>query len=1069
MRYLIVLLLVSFAGFSQKKPDFLVQTNEKWVDSVFNTLTLDDKVGQVLMPRGNFSGKGYEPEKLKEWVRNYKLGGVVFFAGQPTVQAQITNELQSISKVPLMIGVDMEWGLAMRLDSTVRFPFQMTLGAMQGGDDLLYRMGVEVGRQSRRMGIHINYAPVVDINNNPKNPVINFRSFGEDKISVANKSLAFMKGMQSQRLLTTAKHFPGHGDTGTDSHYDLPVIAHPKEYLKDNELFPFKYLIDNGLSGVMTAHLNIPSLEPKQGLASTFSSRIVGDLLRKELGFEGLTFTDAMDMQGAVKNYKPGEAMVEAFLAGNDVLETFMDVPVAFDALKAAVESGKIPVKLLDERVKRILKAKAWVGLDRYEPVKTEGLIEDLNTAESDFLNRVMAERTLVALETANLPVKDLRQNTLLVSVGAEGKTYFQQMAENYTLTDRVSISKNTGVDTLRAKLAAGQNLVIGLHLNNNRPGANYGFEPYMQDVLNELAGRDNTVLVVFGNPYVLDKIENIGKFSSLVMANQSTRYMEEAAAMAVFGGIEMNGRLPVTVNDTFRLGAGTWVQKNGRLAYGTPEMVGLDSRVLQARVDSVMQLGIREKAYPGAVLEIAKDGRVIYQKPYGFHTYEEAERYSGTVTGADTYSATNPAEVMDSKNVSISVVKAVSEGRKAGGAVDVNDIYDFASVTKVSTSALAVMELMSQGKFDLDKTFADYYPEFKNSNKAGLTFRDMLTHRSGLKAWIPFWMDCVDSVATLKKAVLLHPEMEQLFIRETRPKTFWDKLFGRAPKYFINYEKNLRENKGIWQKALSTESITWYPGIFSNRRSEQYSVEIADTLFMNRDRMAYIFKQIEVSPVNPSQGYVYSDLHYYTYPIFMERLTGKKWEDFLKETYHALGAYTLTYNPRRFFGLDRIVPTEKDTLFRKTQIHGRVHDEGAGMLNGISGHAGLFGSANDLTKLMQMYLQKGQYGGEAFIRPEVLKEVTAYQFPEEGNRRAIAFDKLDFNKAITNGPQMASPESYGHSGYTGTFTWVDPKYNLVYVFLSNRVYPTRDNVKISTLDLRTAVGDEIIKTIQGK
>ena len=1069
MRYLVILLLISFSGFAQKKPDFLTQTNEKWVDSVFNTLTLDEKVGQVLMPRGNFSGRGYEPEKLKEWIRDYKLGGLVFFAGQPTMQAQITNELQRISKVPLMIGVDMEWGLAMRLDSTVRFPFQMALGAMQGSDDLLYRMGVEVGRQSKRMGIHVNYAPVVDINNNPKNPVINFRSFGEDKISVANKSLAFMKGMQSQRLLTTAKHFPGHGDTGTDSHHDLPVIAHPKDYLGNNELFPFKYLIDNGLSGIMTAHLNIPALEPQAGLASTFSSKIVGDLLRKELGFEGLTFTDAMDMQGAVKNYKPGEAMVEAFLAGNDILETFMDVPGAFNALKAAVESGKIPVKLLDERVKKILKAKAWVGLDHYAPVKIEGLIEDLNTLESDFLNRTFAERTLTALETADLPVKDLRQNTLVVSIGAEGKTHFQRMAENYTQTESVSINKNSPADALRSKLAAGQNLIIGLHLNNNRPGANYGLEPYMQQTLSELAGQDKAILVVFGNPYVLDMIPDVGRFRSLVMANQSTPYMEEAAAMAVFGGIEMNGRLPVTVNDTFRLGAGTWVQKNGRLAYGTPEMVGLDSRVLEARVDSVMQLGIREKAYPGAVLEIAKDGRVIYRKPFGFHTYEEAAEFKGKLGSEASFAAVNDAEAMDSKSAATSAVKALSEGRRVKGAVDVNDIYDFASVTKISTSALAVMELMSQGKFDLDKTFADYYPAFKGSNKAGLTFRDMLTHRSGLKAWIPFWMDCVDSVATLRKAVQLHPEMASQFIREPERRTFWDKLFGRKQKYTINYEKTLAQNKEIWKKALSTQTITWQPGIFANRRSEQYSVEIADTLFMNPERMDYVFKQIEVSPVNPSQGYVYSDLHYYTYPVFMEKLTGKKWEDFLKETYHSLGAYTLTYNPRRFYGLDRIVPTEKDTLFRKTVIHGRVHDEGAGMLNGISGHAGLFGSANDLTKLMQMYLQGGSYGGQEFIRPEVLKEATSYQFPEEGNRRAIAFDKLDFNKNITNGPQMASAESYGHSGYTGTFTWVDPKYNLVYVFLSNRVYPTRDNGKIGTLNLRTAVGDEIIRTIRGK
>ena len=1071
MRYLFVLLLFLFAvaGFSQKKPDFLTQTNEKWVDSVFATLTLEDKVGQVLMPRGNFSGKGYEPEKLVEWVRDYKLGGLVFFAGQPTVQARITNELQKISKVPLMIGVDMEWGLAMRLDSTVRFPFQMALGAMQGGDDLIYRMGQEVGRQARRMGIHVNYAPVADINNNPKNPVINFRSVGEDKLNVANKTLAYMKGMQSQHLLTTAKHFPGHGDTGVDSHYDLPVIPHSREYLEQNELFPFQYLIDNGLSGIMTAHLNIPSLEPRLGLASTFSSKIVHDLLRKDMGFAGLTFTDAMDMQGAVKNYPPGEAMVEAFLAGNDVLETFLDVPIAFQAMKAAVESGRIPMKMLDERVRRILKAKAWVGLDRYTPVKIEGLIEELNTTESDYLNRVFAERTLIALKDRDLPVKDLRQNTLVVSIGAEGKTYFQDMAENYTRIDRVSLGKDSGLDSLKLRLSAAGNLIVGLHLNNNRPGANYGFEPYMQEALAELAKHGNAILVIFGNPYVLDAMGDLNRFPSLVIANQSTRYMEEAAAMAVFGGIEMNGRLPVTVNDEFSAGAGTWVQKNGRLAYGTPEMVGLDSKVLNARIDSVTQLGIREKAYPGAVMQVAKDGRVIYRKPFGFHTYEEADRYQGSLLQEGSFTLTNQAEAMDSRNAATSAVRGLSEARMTEGAVDVDDLYDLASVTKISTAGLAVMELMSQGKFDLDKPFAAYYPEFENTNKAGLTFRDMLTHRSGLKAWIPFWMNCVDSVATLQKAVQLYPEMEPLFIHEQVRRTFWDKLFGRKQKFTINYEKTLAENKGVWAQAVNSRTITWYPGIFSNQRSEQYSVEVADTLFMNPKRIDYIFKQIAVSDVDPTQGYVYSDLHYYTYPVFMERLTGKKWEDFLNQTYHGLGAYTLTYNPRRFFALDRIVPTERDTLFRKTQIHGRVHDEGAGMLNGVSGHAGLFGSANDLTKLMQMYLQGGYYGGQQYIRPEVLKEATSYQFPEEGSRRGIAFDKLDFNKRIANGPQLASPESFGHSGYTGTFTWVDPKYNLVYVFLSNRVYPTRDNNKISTMNLRTAVGDEIIRTIQGK
>jgi beta-N-acetylhexosaminidase len=1067
MRYFISLLLLGFSlcTSAQVKPEFLVKTNEAWVDSVFKTLTVEDKVGQILMPRGNFSGRTYEPEKLKTWVKEYKLGGIVFFAGQPSVQASITNELQALSKVPMLVGVDMEWGLAMRLDSTVRFPYQMALGAMQGGEDLLYRMGVEVGKQSKRMGIHVNYAPVVDINNNPKNPVINFRSFGEDKLNVANKSLAYMQGMQSQKLLTSAKHFPGHGDTGVDSHYDLPVIPHSKEYLLENELFPFKYLIDNGISGIMTAHLNIPSLESKAGLASTFSPQILGQLLRKDLGFQGLTFTDAMDMQGAVKNYKPGEAMVEAFLAGNDILETFMDVPVAFNALKAAVDSGKIPMSLLDERVKRILKAKAWVGLDKYSPIRLEGLIEDLNTKESDLLNRLMAEKSLVGLRGKALPIQDLRKPTVVVSIGDDRPTAFQDMAAKYTQVRRINVGKNSRLDSLREALSTDVNVLVGLHLNNNRPGANYGLEPYMLAALEVVPQR--SVLVIFGNPYVLDKIPT--NFDGLVLANQNTSYMEEAAGMAVFGGIDMNGRLPVTVNENFKIGAGTWIQKNGRISYGVPEMVGIDSKVLEARMDSIMNLGLAEKAYPGAVLEIAKEGRVIYHKPFGFHTYEQGAAAPKVQQGA-LYNQANLTEVMDSKSTT-PIANAPTLQRRVAvpGQVQWDDLYDLASITKVSTAGLAVMQLMSEGKFDLDEKYGTYFDAFKGTDKADMTFRNLLTHRAGLKAWIPFWMNCIDSVATVKRALELHPEWESEYIKEVRPKTFWDKLFGRKEKTSINYARTLAEVPGIWKKTLSPASLTWHPGIFSNVKTGRFNVEIADTLFMADDRMEYIFSQIKNSPVNTSQGYVYSDLHYYAYPIFMEKLTGMKWEDYLKETYQGLGAYSLTYNPRRFYGLDKIVPTERDTLFRKTLIHGRVHDEGAGMLQGVSAHAGLFGNANDLLKLMQMYLQKGYYGGKQYIHPKVIDEVTSYQFPEEGNRRAIAFDKLDFDKKIANGPQRSSAQSYGHSGFTGTFTWVDPKYDLVYVFLSNRVYPTRDNVKISTLNLRTAVGDEIIKTIQGK
>ncbi len=1063
--------LVVVSTFAQKQPDFLINHNQGWVDSVFNSMTLDQKVGQLLMPRGNFSGQSYKPEIIYDWIEKYHIGGVAFFAGQPTAQARIVNRSQELSKIPLLIGADYEWGLAMRLDSTVRFPYQLALGAMPDNEALIERMGAEIGRQCQRLGVHVNYAPVVDVNVNPNNPVINFRSFGEDKNAVANKALAYMKGLQEQRIIATAKHFPGHGDTGVDSHYDLPIITHDRNRLEDVELFPFKKLIDNGLSGIMTAHLSIPALDNTPNLSSTMSPKIVNDLLRRDLGYEGLLFTDAMDMQGAVKYFPEGKALVMAALAGNDILETFTDVPTAFNAIKKAVETGEFPIEILDARVMKILKAKSWAGLDNYQPIKIENLIEDLNSIESEFLNREFAEGGLILIKNTNnlLPIEDLTQRIAVVSVDVAAKTAFQRMADNYTTVNHITIPAQADAAIISAiitQLSSFEVVLVGLHLNNIRPSANYGITESTQFALSTLAKLPNSVVTIFGNPYALGKLNNLSDANSIIMANQLTNYTEEAAAQAIFGAIPMRGKLPVTVNETYKFGNGISSNAMGRLAYGVPEQVGVNSQLLNARIDSVINAGLQAEAYPGAVMQVAKDGRVIYQKSFGYHTYEDVK--NGNMKLRETaYDAGNRNDVMD-MSTSGNAVKFANKKTEyidnERGKVTLDDIYDFASVTKISTSALAVMQLMSEGKFDLDKTFGDYFPEFKNTNKANLTFRDMLTHRSGLKAWIPFWMDAVDSTATIKKAVARGMISQDDLLQTEEKRNFFQRLFGKEITYITDYKASIPK---VWPKAISPKTITWKPGIFSNVKSETFSVQVADTLWLHKDYDKTIFQQIADSPVKPDQGYVYSDLHYYTYPRFVPLITGMPWEKYLKQTYHAIGANSLTYSPLLVHDKAKIVPSERDELFRKTLIYGRVHDEGAGMLNGISGHAGLFGNANDLTKLMQMYLQKGSYGGRQFIKPEVVKEVTRYQFDPQENRRAIAFDKLHPDRTIANGPQGASPESYGHSGYTGTFTWVDPATNSVYVFLSNRVYPTRDNNKISSMNIRTEVGNQLYRTIR--
>ncbi|GAB2614171.1 glycoside hydrolase family 3 N-terminal domain-containing protein [Emticicia sediminis] len=1061
--FLFLLLINTLSSFAQKEPDFLTNYNKRWVDSVFTTLTLDEKIGQLLMPRGNTSGRPHDVEKLKRWVKDNRIGGIVMFAAPPTVQARIVNELQALSKVPLLIGMDLEWGLAMRLDSTVRFPYQMTLGAMQGNEKLLFDMGVEVAKQCRRIGVHINYAPVVDVNINPNNPVINFRSFGENQEDVANKALAYMQGMNSEHLLTSAKHFPGHGDTGVDSHFDLPLIPHDRKRLDAVEFYPYKKLIDNGLSGIMTSHLSVPVLDTSKNLAATFSKRIVTDILRKDLNFKGLTFTDAMDMQGAIKYFSKGEANVRAVLAGNDILETFEDAEGAILAIKTAIANKEISMEEIDFRVRKILMAKSWVGLDKYRPTDIKNLIADLNTTKSDLLNRQLAEATITLVKNDDkiLPIKDLTKRIASVSIDAVQPTAFQKMTDNYTTIDHFLLPPNAPDSSINKVLAQTQNydvILVNLHLNNIRPAAKYGITDANKKALKALVNTGKAITTIFGNPYSLDKFDDLEKSKAIVMAYQLTNYMEEAAAQAIFGAIPILGKLPVSINHTYKYGMGESTKSMGRLAYGIPEMVGLDGVEFNRRIDSVINLGLREKAYPGATMQVAKDGRVIYQKAFGFHTFEAAN--GAVLANADAkFKADNKNDVMDEAVKKANANAAINSSKSTTkGIVNLTDLYDLASVTKVSTSALAVMQLMSEGKFDLDKSFKDYYPEFADGNKANLRFRDMLTHKAGLKAWIAFWTDCIDSVKTVRNSDVFKTKYASQYKK---------KLFMSKKKYNLLLAKAIKTDKNLWKDCLSPKTMVWKPNTLSNKQSADFSVQISDSLWLHKDYQKVIFDAIENSSLKPEQGYVYSDLHYYTYPTFMASLTGMAWEDYLKKTYKQIGANSLTYSPLRFYSKDKIVPTEKDTLFRKTLIHGYVHDEGAGMLNGVSGHAGLFGNVNDLTKLMQMYLQKGYYGGTQFIKPEVLAECTKYQFPELKNRRAIAFDKLDFNPKVGNGPTSASPESFGHSGFTGTFVWVEPKYNFVYTFLSNRVYPTRDNGKISSLNIRTEVGEQIYKMVK--
>ncbi len=1022
----------------QAQTDLFPNANQKWVDSVFKTLSVDQKIGQLMMPRGNYNAV-YDTARFYQIVRDYHVGGFVFFAGNPSKQAALVNKLQAMAKVPMLIGMDLEWGLAMRLDSTTRFPYQMALGAMQNNNDLIEEMGYQVGQQCRRLGIHINYAPVVDINNNPNNPVINFRSFGENREKVTQKAIAYMKGLQRGGVITSAKHFPGHGDTGTDSHYDLPLIAHNRQRLDSLELYPYRELIKNGLQGVMIAHLNIPSLDTTKNLASTLSAKVVTDLLRKDLKFKGLVFTDAMDMQGAVKFFPEGTANVKAILAGNDILETFVDVPAAFNAIKKALLSGQISQADIDERVKRILLAKAWVGLDRYKPIDLKNLIEDLNPKNADLLNRKLANNTVTLLRNNNniIPLKaldTLKIATLVLGTpafGAKPVTDFQKMLSNYTAIDHYNLDENSAdstVQKVREALKAYNLVILGVNGQNIRPAKNYSILPKIQEYVKEFANSNKTIVTLFSNPYTLGKFENLDKSLALIQTFQETPYTQEAAAQAIFGAIGINGKLPVTVNSTFKYNDGLSTQPLQRFEYSVPEAVGIDTKYLTTRIDSIVNTAIAQKATPGAVVLVAKNGKVIFHKAYGKHTYE------------------------GSQNVSLT------------------DLYDLASVTKISTSVAAMMKMQDEGKFSLTTTMGQLIPEWKNSNKAGLVYKDILTHQARLKAWIPFWQDCIDSTKMLLASKVYQDKLERHEYPEGYKISFWEKIFSRK-KAFARLEKALQSDKKLWVEAvnIANQPTIWKHHTFASEKSHDYPIQVAEHLWIHKDYHNTIYKAIEESPLRDKKEYVYSDLSYYMYPQIIPRLTGKDWESFLNDTfYKPLGASSLTYNAALHYPLSKVVPTEYDSLFRKNLIHGRVHDEGAAMLNGISGHAGLFGNANDLAKLMQMYLQKGYYGGKRYINEATLNQWTSYPFAiTENSRRGIGFDKPDRKRAGISAAPSAPASSFGHSGFTGTYTWVDPDNQLVYVFLANRVYPTRNNSRLSDLNVRTNINEVIYDAIK--
>jgi beta-N-acetylhexosaminidase len=563
-RFFIVSLLLSatlFSAQAQRKTylQALAEPNA-WVDSVFKRLSKRQKIAQLFFVRAHTNfGKAFE-DSIGKVIRKERIGGLVFFQGGPGRQAILTNRYQSLARVPLLITSDGEWGLGMRLDSTVSYPYQMALGAVQN-KDLLYKMGLEVAKDYRRIGMHMNLAPDVDVNNNPKNPVINFRSFGENKYNVATKAAAYMKGMQDGGLLVSIKHFPGHGDTDVDSHYDLPQLKFTKQRLDSLELYPFKELIKDGAAGVMIAHMNIPSLDNTPNMPSTLSKPIVTGLLKEELGFKGIVISDAMGMNGVVKNFKNGEADVMGIIAGNDIIELSENSARAIKLVRKAVRQGRLSMDQVNESVRKILTAKYWAGLNVKTPIDENDVLGGVNRPESQALLQQLAEAAMTLLRgKENIKQLSAEKRTVIISIGTPEVTAFQrELGVYYKNAVFYTLDKNANANAIAKvlrDLKAFDQLIIGIHDTRPRPGNGMVLSADLKQFIKDMS-LSNAVFALFANPYNLAALPGLEQSKGLVVAYQKEDFMQKAAAAVIKNQVIATGKLPVTVNSFFKYGEG--------------------------------------------------------------------------------------------------------------------------------------------------------------------------------------------------------------------------------------------------------------------------------------------------------------------------------------------------------------------------------------------------------------------------------------------------------------------------------------------------------------------------------
>jgi len=947
----------------------------QWVDSVLKTLSKEQKIAQLMVVRlstGNATKTEvvFHNKEVEEAIRKYNIGGICLFQGGPVTQANYLNYFQSIAKTPIMVCIDGENGVGMRMDSVDFMPRQMMLGAMPDAA-LIYQYGKIVGEQCKRAGIQVNYAPVVDINNNPDNPVINDRSFGEDKYKVSSFGVNYMRGLQDAGVMACAKHFPGHGDVAVDSHLDLPVINKTKAQLDSLEIYPFHEMIKAGVGSMMVAHLSIPAIDNTPNRPTSISYNNVTTLLRKELGFTGLTFTDALEMKGVAKFYPDGEASAQSLIAGNDMLCLPGDIPGAIEKIKLAIKKKRLGWDDIDMHLKKVLLAKYQYGLANYKPVDTYHLTEDLNQPIAA-VKKMVAENALTLLRNDEpfvfpLPVNTKKRVAYIGFGLTQDNAFAQRMRTDYkahTYYFDYKLDSTQAASLLSFIKNRYDVVVIGLHNYARYPANNFGISPTALSLITQLQQQFSTVTFAFGNPYA---IKNFCAAKTLVACYEDDEMVQQTAADLLNGRFVARGRLPVTVCPSFAYGAG--ISPVRLMPEAAPSIAGLNAAKLNS-IDSIANDAIKKHAFPGCVVLVARDGKIVFNKAYGYLTYDSIQ---------PVYRET---------------------------------IYDMASVTKIMATLLSVMKLYDEGKLDLQKTLGDYLAWTKGTNKQDLKLWDILLHQAGLKDFIPFYKETVDTTRV-------------------------DLISGK---------------------------------FFSYKPDSLHLVRVADNMFMRNDWTDTIYQRILNSAVGPKGKYVYSDNDFIFLGKIVEALSGQTLDQYVKASfYDKLGLVGTGFKPRNRFPLNDIAPTEREKGFRNQLLWGDVHDPGAAMFGGVAGHAGLFSNAYDLAILCQMLLNGGSFNGQQYLKKETIDYFAQYH--SENSRRGLGFDKPEKDNATRKEPYpalSASPQTIGHTGYTGTCFWVDPKYNLSFIFLSNRVNPDGGtNGKISSMNIRPKILEAIYKAME--